>query len=186
MGIGAAAAREFASRGSCVAVHYNKSEQAAKEVAASIQSAGGQATIFQADLSDHQQCCRLVAEVLQQMNRIDVLVNNAGSLVGRRSLLEIDEAFWSQVMNLNMNSVLWVSQPVITHMMERKSGAIINLGSIAGHKWRRTRSNALRCFKGCSHRYDQGNGQGTDQFGNTRQCCQPGSYPDPIPREIFQ
>ena len=133
LGIGAAAAREFASRGSCVAVHYNKSEQAAKEVAASIQSAGGQATIFQADLSDHQQCCRLVAEVLQQMNRIDVLVNNAGSLVGRRSLLEIDEAFWSQVMNLNMNSVLWVSQPVITHMMERKSGAIINLGSIAGH-----------------------------------------------------
>ncbi len=133
LGIGAATAVELARRGSKVAVHYNTSEDAAKGVVAEIEAAGGTAWMFQADVSEPQACRRLVGEVLEKAGRIDTLVNNAGSLVDRRMLLEIEDEFWARVMNLNMGSVLWVSQPAATHMKERGSGVIINLGSIAGH-----------------------------------------------------
>ncbi len=133
LGIGAATAVEFARRGSQVAVHYNSSEDAAKTVAAEIEAAGGTARLFQADVSRPEQCRRLVAEVLDKTGRIDALVNNAGSLIDRRSVLDIEDEFWVRVMNLNMGSVLWVSQPAASHMKDRGSGVIVNLGSIAGH-----------------------------------------------------
>ncbi len=133
LGIGAATAVEFARRGSKVAVHYNSSEDAARAVAAEIETAGGTAWLFQADVSQSQQCRRLVAEVLEKAGRIDALVNNAGSLIDRRSVLDIEDEFWARVMNLNMGSVLWVSRPAAVHMKQRGSGAIVNLGSIAGH-----------------------------------------------------
>jgi len=130
-GIGAAAAVEFAALGSRVAVHYNSSESAAREVAAKIAQAGGRADLFQADLSNTQAARGLVAKVLETCGRIDALVNNAGSLVARKLLLEIDDAFWQQVMDINVNSVLWVTQEAVKHMKERGSGAVINISSIA-------------------------------------------------------
>ena len=133
LGIGAATAREFARQGASVAVHYNASEQEAREVVASIASGGGRVAAFQADLSEAEQCRRLVGDVLRDFGRIDTLVNNAGSLVGRRFLAEIDQQFWARVMDLNLASVLWVTQAVAAHMRERGGGSVVNLGSIAGH-----------------------------------------------------
>lgn len=133
LGIGAATAREFAKRGHAVAVHYNASERQAHGVVAAIKADGGAAACFQAELSDAQQCSRLVSGVVERFGRIDVLVNNAGSLIGRRLLAEIDEDFWHSVIDLNLASVLWVTQAAAVHMRERGSGAVVNLGSIAGH-----------------------------------------------------
>ena len=133
LGIGAATAVEFARRGSKVAVHYNASEDAARAVAAEIEAADGKAWLFQADVSQPDRCRRLVAEVLEKTGRIDALVNNAGSLIDRRSVLDVEDDFWRRAIDLNMSSVLWVSQPAAAHMKERGSGAIVNLGSIAGH-----------------------------------------------------
>ncbi len=133
LGIGAATAVEFARRGSAVGVHFNASEREALDVVSSIESQGGVAAAFQADLSDAAQCRLLVESVLGRFARIDTLVNNAGSLVDRRLLAEIDQGFWNAVMDLNLASVLWVTQAATAHMRERGSGAIINLGSIAGH-----------------------------------------------------
>ena len=133
LGIGAATAEELGRRGLAVAVHYNRSRRHAREVAESIRAGGGQATTFQADLTQTSECRRLVADVLQRLLRIDVLVNNAGSLVGRRTLSEIDEPFWRKVMDLNLASILWVTQAAVADMRQRGSGAVINLGSIAGH-----------------------------------------------------
>ena len=99
----------------------------------SIESEGGRVALFQADLCEAEQCRRLVGEVLGHFGRIDTLVNNAGSLVGRRSLAEIDQQFWDRVMDLNLASVLWVTQAAAAHMRERGAGSVINLGSIAGH-----------------------------------------------------
>ena len=133
LGIGAATAVELARRGSAVAVHYRGSEREAAAVVASIEQAGGVAHMFQADLREPDQCRSLVDGVLSRFGRIDTLVNNAGSLIGRRSLAEIDPDFWNQVIGLNLASVLWVTQAVAADMRRRGSGAIINLGSIAGH-----------------------------------------------------
>ena len=133
LGIGAATAREFAKLGYAVAVHFNASDRQAGEVVSAIEADGGTATSIRADLSDAQQCSSLVSSVIERFGRIDVLVNNAGSLIGRRLLAEIDEDFWDSVMDLNLASVLWVTQAAAVHMRERGSGAVINLGSIAGH-----------------------------------------------------
>ena len=133
LGIGAATAREFARRGSAVAVHYNSSERQAREVVASIVDAGGVAVPFQADLSDRAQCVRLVDDVVARFDRIDALVNNAGSLIDRRRLAQIDEPFWNAVMSLNLASVFWVTQAAAEGMRVRGSGTVVNLGSIAGH-----------------------------------------------------
>ena len=133
LGIGAATATEFARLGLAVAVHFNSSDIEAARVVKSIQSAGGTATAFRADLSDAGQCNGLVDDVLGHCGRIDVLVNNAGSLIARRTLSEIDQEYWAAVINLNLASALWVTQAVSAHMRQRGSGSIVNLGSIAGH-----------------------------------------------------
>lgn len=130
-GIGAATARAFAQECLRVAVHFNASRDAAEAVVAEIRSKGGCARLFQADLTIPEQARLLVANVEAQLGSVDVLVNNAGSLLGRRSLFEVDEEFWQQVMDLNLSSVLWVTQAAARHMMQRRSGAIVNVASIA-------------------------------------------------------
>jgi len=133
LGIGAAAAKEFARQGARVAVHYNSSADAAEKVVAEIAAEGGEAKAFKADVSNAAEARALVPAVLAHFGRLDTLVNNAGSLVDRRPFADIDDDFWHKVIDVNMSSVLWVSQPAIAHMRERGSGAILNLGSIAGH-----------------------------------------------------
>ncbi len=130
-GIGAATALVLAGRGSTVGVHYNSSEAAALDIVNRIRNEGGQAAVFQADLSCASGAGTLAGQVLEQFGRIDVLVNNAGSLVGRRSLLEITDGFWQQVMDTNLGSVLRMTRAVAPQMMARKSGCIVNVASIA-------------------------------------------------------
>jgi 3-oxoacyl-[acyl-carrier protein] reductase len=131
-GIGAATALAFAAEGSQVAVHYNSSADAAKKVAGAIESSGGKAWLFQADLSKAAACRKLIADVLKTCGRIDALINNAGSLLDRKLLLEVTDEFWQQVLDVNLNSVFWMTQAVVPHMIERGSGAIVNVSSIAG------------------------------------------------------
>jgi 3-oxoacyl-[acyl-carrier protein] reductase len=133
LGIGAATAVELARQGARVAVHYNSSREQAEAVAKQIAGLGGEARLFQADVSKAEEAKGLVPKVLAEYGRLDTLVNNAGSLVERKGFFEITDEFWRTVMDINLTSVLWVSQPAAQHMKERGSGAIINLGSIAGH-----------------------------------------------------
>ncbi len=129
-GIGAATALEFAKQGSQVAVHYNTSRDAARQVVDSVEKGGGKAWLFQADLSQADEARTLVSAVLETCGHIDVLVNNAGSLVARRTLFEISDEFWQQVLDVNLNSAFWVTQAAARHMVGRGAGAIINVSSI--------------------------------------------------------
>ncbi len=130
-GIGAAAALDLAREGSRVAVHYNTSADAAREVAGKIEKAGGTAWLYQGDLSTAEGARKLVSDVLAGSGRIDCLVNNAGSLLERKYLLEITDDLWQRVMNVNLNSAFWVTKAAAAHMVERGSGTIINVSSIA-------------------------------------------------------
>jgi NAD(P)-dependent dehydrogenase (short-subunit alcohol dehydrogenase family) len=122
LGIGAASAVELAKQGAKVAVHYRSSEAEAKAVVEQILALGREAEMFQADVSIAAEARALGPAVLARFGRIDTLVNNAGSLVGRKSFEEIDDEFWQQVIDVNMSSILWVSQPIVTHMKARGSG----------------------------------------------------------------
>lgn len=132
-GIGQAAALELAARGADVAVHYHRNEAGAAETARRVEAVGRKAAVFKADLARREEAGALVRAVVGRFQRIDVLVNNTGDLVERKPLLEMTEALWRQVIDLNLSSVFFVTQAVAPAMIERKRGAIVNVSSLAAH-----------------------------------------------------
>jgi len=131
-GIGAATAIIFSQLGAHVAIAYHQNQKGIEEVQRGIAAAGGKAIVIQADVRQSNQVRALVTRATDQLGPIDILVNNAGSLVQRMKILETTEARWDEIMNLNLKSAMLCSQAVAKSMMERKSGAIINVVSIAG------------------------------------------------------
>ena len=132
-GIGRWSAIAMAECGATVAINYCKNQAGGEETLQAVEAAGGRGVLIQADVSTKAGAQTLVAATRAQLGAIDILVNNAGDLVERRSLREFDEDLWDRVMNLNLKSVWLVSQAVMSEMIERKTGTIINVGSIAGH-----------------------------------------------------
>ena len=132
-GIGQAAALELARRGADLAVHYHRNESGASETARLVESLGRKAAVFRGDLSRLDHGRALVASVLERFGHIDVLVNNAGDLVERKPLLEMTEALWKQVLDLNLSSAFYVTQAAAPGMIERQRGAIVNVSSLAAH-----------------------------------------------------
>lgn len=132
-GIGAATAKAFARKGARVAVHYNSSMTAAQSVVDDITATGGFAVMIRADLGDPAQAKQLVEDAVQALGRLDVLVNNAGSLTGRHLFMDWDETTFDTVMNLNVRSLIAASQAAVPHLEAQGGGAIVNLGSIAGN-----------------------------------------------------
>lgn len=132
-GIGRWSAVALAECGAAVAVNYNKNQAGAEETKRMIEELGGRAVIIQADVSTRAGAQALADAARAELGAIDTLVNNAGDLIARCSLLEFSEELWDQVMNLNFKSVLFCSQAVMREMIDRRAGTIINVGSIAGH-----------------------------------------------------
>jgi 3-oxoacyl-[acyl-carrier protein] reductase len=130
-GIGRATAREFARVGAKVVVHYNVSKKDAEDVVSAIVADGGKAITIQADVSRKKEVDRMVKTTLDTFGTIDILINNAGALIKRQNLEEMDEALWDEVMNVNLKSIFLVAQSVIPVMKAKKYGKIINLTSIA-------------------------------------------------------
>jgi 3-oxoacyl-[acyl-carrier protein] reductase len=130
-GIGAATAVSLAASGSNVVVHYNRDAAGAECIQRLIQERGGRACVVQADLQSRDGAQRIVAQTLDEFGQIDVLVNNAGSMIGRRKLMEVDEQFWREVIDTNTSSALWMTQAAAAAMMRRGSGVVINIASLA-------------------------------------------------------
>ncbi|MFC2124419.1 SDR family NAD(P)-dependent oxidoreductase [Bacteroidota bacterium] len=130
-GIGRATAIEFAKAGGKVAVHYNASKKEAEEVAAEIESAGQPVLLVKADVSIADEVDAMVNRVIDEWNRIDVLFNNAGTLVERRSFMNMDEELWDRVMNVNLKSTYLVGQVVAQQMIKQGGGSIVNMASVA-------------------------------------------------------
>ncbi len=131
-GIGAATAAIFADLGAHVAIGYHRNDKGAEEVRAGIAATGAKVLTIQADMRNAADIARMVKSAMEQMGPIDILVNNAGSLVARMTLAKLTEEGWDEVIDLNLKSVALCSQAVAASMVERKSGAIINVVSIAG------------------------------------------------------
>ncbi|MBA3518293.1 MAG: glucose 1-dehydrogenase [Rhizobiales bacterium] len=132
-GIGAAAAKAFAGQGAKVAVHYNASAREAEAVLAEVEASGGGAILVRGDLTKRGEPRRIVEEAALALGGLDVLINNAGSLVRRTPFAEIEDDLIDTVFDLNVRSVIAASQAAVPHMERRSGGAVINVGSIAGN-----------------------------------------------------
>jgi len=131
-GIGAATATVLADLGARVAIGYHRNQKGAEQVRDCIVAAGGKAIAIHADVRRAGEVRSLVKSAVDQLGPIDILVNNAGSLVERRPILEQTEEILDEIMDLNLKSAMLCSQAVGASMLARKTGAIINIVSIAG------------------------------------------------------
>lgn len=128
-GIGAASALALAVAGANVIVHYNSQQHEALAILDKIRAAGSDGDIVQADLGSREgteNLCRFA-----EKRQIDILINNAGSLVQRTRVLDFTPELWEKVMMLNLTSAFFLSQAVLRGMVERRSGVIINMSSVA-------------------------------------------------------
>lgn len=131
-GIGIGIARKLAEEGASVVVHYNNSEEKAKEVVRGIEEKGGKAAAVQANLEHHGEVRSLVEKTVNLYGGIDILVNNAAFSL-KKDFFEITEEDWNAVVDANLKAVFFASQSAARSMKERGGGKIINISSVHSH-----------------------------------------------------
>jgi len=129
-GIGGETARLLAE-GNNIFIHNNESREAAEQTAAEVQERGGTASLIQADLFSEAGCDALYSEVSVMTNRIDVLVNNAGGLVQRQGLRQLEWSLMERVFALNTFSTMLLSSLFVPLLERGTDPCIVNVTSIA-------------------------------------------------------
>jgi 3-oxoacyl-[acyl-carrier protein] reductase len=131
-GIGAATAVCLARNGvKSFHLHYNSNKDGIEKTLAAVRSEGAEAEAIQADLGSLSGIQEYAEKVRAFAPAIDILVNNAGSLVKRAKLPEFTDELFDRVVNLNVRSAWSITQAVAPAMIERGSGVIVNLSSVA-------------------------------------------------------
>jgi NADP-dependent 3-hydroxy acid dehydrogenase YdfG len=133
-GLGEAAARMLSEEGAIVVLGARRADRI-EALANELKTKGGKALAITTDVTKAAQVQALVDEAVKQFGKIDVIINNAG-LMPQSSLdrLRIDD--WDQMIDVNIKGVLYGIAAVLPYMKEKKSGQIINVASVAGHKVR--------------------------------------------------
>ena len=121
-GIGAAAARLFAEVGARLALHYRREPAEARAIA--------EAVLLQGDFADRDVPARVVEDAVRALGGLDVLINNAGHMLGRTPLADMDDATIDRVFDLNARSVVAASRAALPALRASR-GVIINVGSIS-------------------------------------------------------
>jgi NAD(P)-dependent dehydrogenase (short-subunit alcohol dehydrogenase family) len=128
-GIGLATARLFAEHGARVAILDLREDAAA----AAAQSLGTDHIGLACDVADRKACEAAVARTLATFGKIDILINNAG-ITEPVKIMEIGEANWRRILDVNLAGVLHLSQAVIPHMRSRKQGSIACMSSVSAQR----------------------------------------------------
>ena len=139
-GIGRAIVELFARDGADVAFFYRDNAAAANEVVGQAQAAGLKVAAEQVDVADSKSVAAAVERLVERWGRIDVLVNNAGVIRDNLLALLEDEDVRT-VLETNVGGVFNVTRAVVPHMIARRAGKIVNLGSVSGEKGGRGQTN---------------------------------------------
>ena len=177
-GIGRACAVALSARGARVAVHYHKSRDAAHALVDELRGGGGEAEAFAGDLSDGGDARALVGKALERFQAIDVLVNNAGDLIERRPFLQMDETLWRRVIDVNVTSTFLMCQAAAPQMIARKSGAIVNMASLAAWNGGGPGAFAYSAAKGAIVSLTKGIAKELAPHGVRVNCVSPGLIGD--------
>jgi NAD(P)-dependent dehydrogenase (short-subunit alcohol dehydrogenase family) len=130
-GIGAAIAERLARDGACVAI-ADVDEVAAAQQAQRIALTGGGAFAVRLDVTDTGSARQAVETVIEREGRLDVLVNNAGIAGLAGPVAEYPEDEWRRILSIDLDGVFYCCKAVLPHMLERRSGRIVNIASISG------------------------------------------------------
>ena len=127
-GIGRAIALGLAEAGADV-VPTGRRQALAKEVAAEVESRGGRSLAMASDVSDTESLQRLADATIAKLGKVDILVNAAGRTV-RRPTVDVPDEEWNEIMDTNLTGMLRACRVFGRHMIERRYGRIINIGSL--------------------------------------------------------
>ena len=130
-GIGAAIVKILAKEDYNIVLNYNKSEEIAKKMQEEFTKQGKNVEIFKADVSKREEVKKLIEFTINKFKKIDVLINNAG-ISQTRLFTDITDEDWNNMLNVNLNSVFYMTQEVLPYMIHEKEGCIINISSIWG------------------------------------------------------
>ncbi len=130
VGTGKATATLFAREGAKVLL-VDRSGSAAEETLSAIREEGGEASVFEADVTSSEDCRAMVEAAVQQYGGVNILFNNVG-ILGSGSVVDVDEDLWDRVLEVNLKSMMLTSKHAIPRMIESGGGSIINVSSIAG------------------------------------------------------
>jgi len=139
-GIGRAIVELLAAQGADVTFFFRDNAAAADEVLAAARDAGGKVTAEKVDVRDSAACAAAVERVAERCGKIDILVNNAGAIRDNQ-LAAFDDDDVRVVLDTNVGGVFNVTRAVVPHMIVRRSGKIINIGSVSGLKGGRGQTN---------------------------------------------
>ena len=135
-GIGEATARELAAHGAAVAIAARRKDRL-DELAAEIEAGGGRALAIECDVTDQEQAKALVARTVEELGRLDTVVNNAGiMLLG--PIVDAPTEEWDRMVALNVQGLLYVAHAALPHLLEAAAGDprhvadLVNISSTAG------------------------------------------------------
>ena len=130
-GIGANMAIRFAEKGYNVVMNYNNSVQSALILQRSLKESGYNVIAYKANVKNRLEVDLMIKEALYRFGSIDILINNAG--IANQSLItELSEQDWNDIIGVNLTGVFNCTQAVLPHMINQKSGKIINISSMWG------------------------------------------------------
>lgn len=147
-GIGEAITKHFIESGANVAIHYFSSSEIANQLTEYAISKGQKAVAISGDLTNEKEANTLVEKTVEILGGLDILINNAGSLIARKLLNEIEIDFWNKVMDVNLTSMMFVTRAASPHLAKNKNSSIVNLSSLAGRKGGHPGSLAYATSKG--------------------------------------
>ena len=133
-GIGEAITKHFIDNGANVAIHYFSSADTANQLEADAKNKGLKAIAISGDLTKEEDANALVEKTIKSLGGLDILINNAGSLVARKMLNEMQADFWHKVMDINLTSMMFVTKAAAPHLAKNENSSIVNLASLAGRK----------------------------------------------------
>ncbi len=190
-GIGRATAEAMARQGARVGVNFCKNQAGAEAAVETISKSGHEALALRADVTRASEASAMVAAIRKTWGRVDILVNNAGDLLARRTLADMTEDYWDKVMALNLKSAFLCVKAVWEEMAARKSGAIINVTSIAARNGGGPGAAAYAAAKGGLLTYTKGLAKELAPYGVRVNGIAPGVIWTPYherysPPELFQ
>lgn len=131
-GIGAAICEKLAAQGAKVATNYRNQEKA-EAWQKEMKDKGFDIAIYQVDVTDNEGCQNMIKQIEADLGPVDILVNNAG-ITKDTTLRKMTKEKWDAVIDINVNGMFNVTQPVIESMTNRGWGRIINISSVNGQK----------------------------------------------------
>ncbi|MGG3196583.1 SDR family NAD(P)-dependent oxidoreductase [Priestia aryabhattai] len=133
-GVGKATALKLADMGAKLVINYSNSETEAKKVVEEIAEKGGIAFTFKANVANEHEVNEMIHQTITQFERLDGLVNNA-SITAQIPMNDLESAtdeVWDSLYDVNVKGMFHCVKAVVPHMKKQKSGAIVNVGSVAG------------------------------------------------------